>query len=160
MNLSIALKSYIRQKKNENIVEILNLGSKLDWSSISFNSDITGDIIQANLDKPWDWFLVSSNLNITWDVIQEFPGIMWDWNGVSYNPNITWDIIKENPGKPWNVNMFSMNKNVFELSDKQIAKIALEYFAKKKIARQWRESMSNPAYKLCRNRLHREFQEL
>ena len=49
-----------------------------------------------------------------------------------------------------------MNKNIFELSDKKKAKIALEYFAQKKIARQWRESMSNPAYTLCRNRLHRE----
>ena len=54
----------------------------------------------------------------------------------------------------------SYNPNLFQLSKEQIYKLALEYFSQKKIAKQWRECISNPEYKLCRDRLHKEYHEL
>ena len=41
-------------------------------------------LIQSNLDKPWDWGYLSYNLNITWDLIRDNPDILiWDWEFIS-----------------------------------------------------------------------------
>jgi hypothetical protein len=61
---------------------------------------------------------------------------------------------------PWDWGSLCLNKDFFELSTKRIEKTARKYFAQKKIARYWRECISNPEYKICQRRLIREFQEL
>ena len=66
----------------------------------------------------------------------------------------------ENPELPWMWFIVSKTKDISAMSDEKIQKIAREYFAKKKIARYLRECISNPEYKVCRDRLNREFQEL
>jgi hypothetical protein len=85
-----------------------------DWSRISYNPNITFDIIQANPDKPWDWSRISYNPNITFDIIQANPDKPWDWFVLSYNPNITLDIIKANPDKPWDWYELSRNRFIYD----------------------------------------------
>ena len=138
----------------------LNKNILWDWSQISINPNITWDIFKNNRDFPWYWPNLSRNPNITWEIIESNLDYPWYWPHVSQNPNITWDIIKANPDKPWVIHWISKNHNLFKLNIKSVEKIAREYFAKKKIARYLRECISNPAYKVCRDRLTREFQEL
>ena len=73
-----------------------------DWHEISEHSNITWDIIRCNPGYSWDWYGISRNPNITWDIIQANPDEPWVWGLISSNPNITWDIIRANPNKPWN----------------------------------------------------------
>jgi hypothetical protein len=70
---------------------------------------------------------------------------------------------KEHRQKMWDAlldGLLNLDPNQFDLTIKKEIEIAREYFAQKRIVRQWRESIANPAYLVCRNRLHKEFQEL
>jgi len=50
----MTLESYVKCKRKELILNILNNPSiPWDWNSLSYNGNITWDIVQANLDKPW-----------------------------------------------------------------------------------------------------------
>ena len=66
-----------------------------EWSNHYFK------FILDNPDKDWNWGYISYNPNITMDIIREHPDKPWNWRNISYNPNITMDIIREHPNKPW-----------------------------------------------------------
>ena len=55
-----------------------------EWSELWFS------FIIENPDKEWSWNGISFNRNITWDIIQNNPDKPWDWDGISENVNITW----------------------------------------------------------------------
>jgi hypothetical protein len=78
----------------------------------------------------------------------------WDWNKISINRNITYDIVKNNLDKPWDWSCLSLHPNIFKFSEENIIR---EYIAARKIVRAFKEANSNPEYKLCRDRLLREF---
>ena len=46
-------------------------------------------MIQSNPDKEWDWEYISWNPNITWEIVQDNPDRDWNWFFLSGNPNIT-----------------------------------------------------------------------
>ena len=66
--------------------------------------------INENPEKPWDWHYISYNQNITWDIIEANPEKPWDWECISRNQNITWDFIEANPEKPWDWECISYNR--------------------------------------------------
>jgi hypothetical protein len=39
-------------------------------------------------DKPWDWGRLSYNPNITWEIVLQNPDKPWDWEWLSLNPNM------------------------------------------------------------------------
>ena len=41
--------------------------------------------IMENLDKPWNWYWISYNPNLTMDIIKEYHDRPWDWYAISYN---------------------------------------------------------------------------
>jgi len=67
-----------------------------NWNQHFFNF-----IIKHN-DKPWRWDKLSYNPNITMDIVKANPDKPWNWYYLSENPNITMDIVEANPDKPWN----------------------------------------------------------
>ena len=83
---------------------------KWNWHGISFNPNITWDIIVNNPQYDWDWYWISQNPNITWDIIVNNPKCKWSWFCISQNPNITWDIIVNNPQYDWDFFALSYNK--------------------------------------------------
>ena len=85
---------------------------KLKWSTLSYNENITMEIIEANLDKPWDYHWLSFNPNITWDFIEANLDKPWNWDILSRNENITMDIVSKNMDKPWSWNWLSYNPNI------------------------------------------------
>jgi hypothetical protein len=64
---------------------------------------------------PWDWLGLSFNENITWDIVKSNPDKNWQYRGLSLNPNITPDIILENKELPWN--FYNLSSNKFTKSD-------------------------------------------
>ena len=80
-----------------------------NYHMLSYNPNITWDIVQANPDNPWDYYYLSLNPNITLDIVQANPDKPWNYEALSRNPNITLDIVQANPDKPWNYSWLSQN---------------------------------------------------
>jgi hypothetical protein len=155
------------------------------WTRLSYNMGVTFNDVITFLEKPWNWYHLSKNPNITWDIIQSNPNLPWNWDSVSSNNNITWDIIKSNPNLHWNFRYFCYNPNItsniieenpdnpwdiyntpayynirLTLPMPNIIQIAQQYFAACRIQRAFKEAYYNPNYKICRNRLQREFKDM
>nr|WIE95304.1 hypothetical protein [Microctonus hyperodae filamentous virus] len=90
-----------------------NLSFCWDYRCLSFNYNITWELIKKTLDKPWNWDELSRHPNITWEIIVQYDTLPWDWTKVSRNPNITWAIVLDNPQYNWNYDvMISYNPNI------------------------------------------------
>ena len=50
----------------------------------------------------WDWLFISFNRNITPEIIRSNPNLPWTRVTISQNPNITLEFINEYHNKPWN----------------------------------------------------------
>ena len=115
--------------------------------------------IQENKDKPWDWNYISYNPNITMDIIINNPDKPWGWYSISRNPNITWDIIRDNPDKPWNWESLSCNKFTKE-QEEFINRKYREYMASYKIQQWCLSIIISPHYKIGRTLIDRKYKEL
>ena len=74
--------------------------SELKQKYLNLFNDNFFNMILEDSDKPWNWYSLSYNDNITWEIIKNNPEKPWVWYCLSYNTNITWDIVKDNPDKP------------------------------------------------------------
>ncbi len=82
-----------------------------DYNSMSYNPNITMDIIIKNLDKPWNWHRLSKHRDIL-DVVLSYPDLSWDWNILSKHPNLTMQIILMFPKKAWSWDVLSYHPNI------------------------------------------------
>jgi len=139
-----------------------NLDKDWDWEEISYRPIITWAVIQAHPNMPFDWRYLSENPNITWEIVQANPCYPWDWSTLSSHKNITLEIVLANLDMPWRLRGLSNNRNIFKnvLPDSQIEYLARRFKASRIIQRAFRLAIVNPKYKICRSRLHREFQGL
>ena len=68
------------------------------------------------LDNPtidWNYELLSFNANISWEIVLDNPQIKWNYDYMSFNPNITWDIVCDNPQYDWNyLHLLDKNQNI------------------------------------------------
>src|SRR5438270_379338 len=62
---------------------------------------------RKNPDKPWNWVWLSYNPNITWEIVCSNPDKSWDLDWLLWNLKITWDIIEKYPHVRWNWNLLS-----------------------------------------------------
>ena len=79
------------------------------------------------------------------------------WGELSKNPNITWEIVKDNPDIPWDwwnlsSNPFTKNKEIF------IERKLKEHMMAFRIQCRWRRANYDPKYKLCKNRIMKEYE--
>jgi hypothetical protein len=77
-------------------------------------------LLELYPDKPWNYYHLSYNPNITWEIVQKFPDKPWDYDYLSENPNITWEIIQANPYKPWNWEYLSYNEFNYKQKQQEI----------------------------------------
>lgn len=140
-----------------------NIHLKWDWKCISFNKDITLDIVKQHLEKDWDWFWISANPMVTWEVVLENPELPWDWKGLSNNDNITYEIKALNSNCPW------VKKESFFVPPRTLTyepplcfkvEFVKKWHSQKVIRRFWFRAVTNPEYTVCRKRLLREFVEI
>lgn len=72
-----------------------NTNIKWNYKALSYNSNITLDIIISHYSEDWDWTEISKRPELTWEIIENNPKIKWDWIQILSHPNITWEIIKK-----------------------------------------------------------------
>ena len=103
-----------------------------------------------------DWNNISYNPNITMEMIENSPEKPWNWSAISQNPNITMEMIENNPDKPWNWNLISYNKftKEKELFYKKYYRIYLATF---RLQQYFNRMYDNPNYLFCRTRLEKMF---
>lgn len=123
------------------IYEYQNMNDTFSDNYISFNPNITLDIVFNNPQYNWEYNFIIQNKNIklddikkylpilekknnflidflslnesiTWEEVIQNPQIKWSYDLLSSNKNITLDIIKANPDKNWNFNYFSRNLSI------------------------------------------------
>ncbi len=134
---------YCKLAKNANIpIEyLMNIYRKCpdkfyDLGSISFNPNITMDIIENNTDIPWDYFclsqyvninVIANNINKPWNFSKlssrrdiNFTTVInnldkpWDWKLLSSNSAITIDMVKKYPELPWDHFYLTINRSMTE----------------------------------------------
>lgn len=76
--------------KNKTSLEVLRELAKKPMASwvISYNQNVTWEIIMANPDINWIWQGISMNVNMTWDIILANLDCDWSWMAVAENPGI------------------------------------------------------------------------
>lgn len=71
------------QQKNmySNAINKKMENAKWNWSSLSYNKNITWEIVKENMNKPWNWYGLSRNNSITWEIVKDNIERPWDWLG-------------------------------------------------------------------------------
>jgi hypothetical protein len=80
-----------------------------DYECISFNENLTIDMIFKNLDKEWVWSRICANPAMTLDIIVAYNHLPWEWDNLSMNKNLTSDFVLNNLDKNWDIRLLSAN---------------------------------------------------
>ena len=104
-------------------------------------------------DLPWNWKELSKPRYFKYEILENFPNKDWDWKELSKSPKIPINFVTSNKDKDWDGDEISKNADMLQ-------NLSIKIVAKSKIVEQFRKSMSNPKYKLCRSRLLKEFKAL
>lgn len=160
-----------------------------DWTNITMHKNIHIEHILMSPYLPWDWKVLHYNPNIIgrlsqptqhtqpifpvsdsiWMTEPELEKIVQDvhpfnCSKVTCNPNMTYHFFKKHlyhKFKNWSSNWSQLSRNqglLFSTSD--AIKLCTEYFAAQKIQKAWKKCITDPDFKLCRQRLVNEFNEM
>ena len=107
-------RNFAQSKWNKQYMKYILDNKDKPWNYIclSWNPNITFEIVKDNPDKPWDYECLSGNPNITWEIVKANPDKKWSYHWLSNNPSITWEIVQANPDKPWAYSFLSNNPNI------------------------------------------------
>lgn len=131
------------------------------WSLIRKHPDLPWRYHAATIDlqDESDVRLLMNQANINWsrlsvissaDVILKTKDLApWNWSAVSLNKSLTYEHVIQNPDIPWMYSVVPAQRFTEDL--------ARRWMATFKIQQVWRQSISNPSYRVCRRRLDLEF---
>jgi hypothetical protein len=143
------IKDLLKHRKGPYYQEIVRKSSSCTLQ------DVTGEFLST---FPWDWLHVSKSPNITFDMMMNNPNVPWNRCGMCLNTNITMQIIEKHPDIDWSWVQLSENPSVFKLSPtKGMVDSVRRWYAACVIKRRWFQCITDPEYKVCRNRLLGEF---
>lgn len=149
------------------------------WDVISYKH-ITLDLLKMFPDKHWTWHSMHHSQNIKLEWLQTFPDNSWNWPMLSCHKNLTLQWLRSFPDKPWNAKSLSRNKNLtydwikynpqinWDITKMDVVtnhrKNRNYFFERHKAAtliqQQWKQCRYNPEYKICRNIIEKEYDEL
>lgn len=134
------------------------------WSGISRNPSVRLQHVLDHPELPWDWSsLTCGNPNIGVQDILQNPHLPWHLSDLGRNVNVTYsDVVNNTPCISWNWKELSINSRIFQVrvADQDYQNAARDHVAAVKIQRLWKRSISDPAFHLCKRRLHCEFNQL
>jgi len=129
------------------------------WLTYTYVS--SWETIVNNIDLPWRfWNIIFKTSDINDETIQfimDHDYITWNYELMSMVASKT--IIEKYPDFPWVDEFFKLNKDYVSVPVIDEVRIAQQWIAALRIQRFWKKTMSSPMYKLCRNRLVREFSD-
>ena len=103
-----------------------------NYSTLTYNPNITVDIIHAHRDKPWDYRFLHLNQNMTLDVIlRTRRDIEWNESMLTQDKKITYeDIKKHSSALKWNYKLLTKNPNITwaDITDKDNDDIYWDFF--------------------------------
>lgn len=134
-----------------------------DWKWGRFAKVLSWRIFKRTTHLPWVWFISDVNVR-TEEFLPEDVKIISDLeiicNWIKLTINIHIDIINANPDLPWNRDFLQWNRTTWNTKVEPVEKCVREWVAANTIKRRWKASISDPSFKMCRDRLRREFKEL
>lgn len=120
-------------------------------------------VFKKALHLPWLWFAgdikIRTNEFLPDDasIIRELE-ILCNWIKLSIYVHV--DIINANPDLPWNREFLQWNRTTWKTPIEPVEKCVRQWVAANTIKRFWKRAISDPAFKMCRCRIFREFKEL
>jgi hypothetical protein len=133
------------------------------WKWHYLSKNLTWNAFRDSIDLPWMWDIaeirVTTEEFIPSDVIllQLFEDLC-NWVNLTINVHI--DIINENPNLPWKLEYLQWNKTTWKTPTQSIESCIREWHAANIIKKHWKNAISNPDFKMCKDRLWKEFKEL
>lgn len=135
-----------------------------DYKEISQHRELTISHILANLEKPWNWYYITIHPNITFKDMISNKELPWLWCYIFMKSDITlFDIEKYSSILLMyvtnSIGLISRNPSIFKIrsDDSDYITLVRQHMAARQIQRHWRQTIANPVYLICRNRIHREF---
>lgn len=130
---------------------VITKNADLDWVPQYFtftpNEFVDGDenfLLRYPIEQ-LNWVRLS--LNVPFHIIKKNLDLPWMFEWVSANESITWKDIEEFPDLNWDWAVVPCEP--IEIS-------FLRWVSASKLKRAWRNAISNPEYKMCRDRIERE----
>lgn len=134
--------------------DLVKKSTDLPWVYFSIEPNIETsedlDFIRNNDPAVWNWGYLSMNTPI--HLIVQNQDLPWNWLIVSTNPTVTYKDVVDNPSIQWDYSMVPAEK----FNDG----LARQWIAASHIKRMFKRSISDPSYKMCRDRLSNEFMGL
>jgi dUTP pyrophosphatase len=132
------------------------------WKWQYFSKNLTWNALKTSIDLPWIWHIEDVQIEMDeflpediW-LLRIFGGLC-NWINLTINVHI--NIINDNPDLPWRTDYLHWNKSTWRTPVQTIEKCIREWTAANTIKRHWKNAISNPTYKMCKNRLEKEFKE-
>lgn len=134
------------------------------WKWSSFVKRTDWKTLKDSMHLPWVWYMADVNMDensikdeTDVQILRDFEIIL---NWVKLTILVDVSIINANPDLPWARDFLQWNRSSWSTPVEPIEKCVRQWVAANAIKRQWRRSISDPSYKICRDRLRREFKEL
>ncbi len=142
---------------------------------VDFSKTVNWDVFRENLDLPWVYYRIQWDPTFKesdLDIIKSIGVDKWNWE--LFSRNIPLKYIKKHLDFPWigayvSQNLTLAHHHLSELNfDWDYSRVPCEFFpllilewhSANVIKRAWKQSISNPEFKLCRDRLLKEAKEL
>lgn len=120
----------------------------IKFDSVQFTqNDI--DFFKLHLEYTWNWAILS--LMVPFDLIRDNLDLPWVHSLVSMNPSITYDDVVSCPHIEW---------DILNTPCEPVERIIRKWTAASCIKRYFKRAISDPNYKMCRDRINREFLEM
>ncbi len=132
------------------------------WKWTYFARILTWDAFRESVDLPWinDIDKISSEETFIHDDIWLLEMYKQDCNWIDLTIYVHIDIINDNPNLPWRRDYLSWNRSTWKTEITPIEISIREWVAANTIKRAWKRSVTDPQFKICKNRLFREFKEM
>ena len=113
------------------------------------------EFINNSLDKNINWFWgISGNYSISINFINKYANKDWGCVYLSYNPNLSFDDIINNNNSNYYWNLDNISNNSMKFSKiRWINNYRLKIIKALQIQRHLRNCISNPLFKLSRNKI-------
>lgn len=134
-----------------------------DWKWKYIAENTPWAVFKKAMHLPWVWFIGDVILNTDEflhedvEIIRDLE-LLCDWIKLTIFVHI--DIIHAHPDLPWHRDYLQWNKTTWRTPIEPIEKCVRDWVASNTIKRCWKRSISDPSFKMCRDRIYGEFKDL